>query len=1152
MTVLRTGRLVGSVTIGTALLSSSVPIVESFSLSGPPPLPLAGQLRTSGRMGIDGRSGTSIHIVVDRAPSGAGRIASVLVPGEGGFAKGVLPFPAFGQPQTLPPPHLPLVETEAARAVPNMPVPDASFLVAAPFGVPSLASMYPLPSPLVPSLGEQVAARDPMPLPDGAERQSLAAGPDAPHWQNDLTFRDPRLSDRLPSATLFVPPDPAPGLSARLGQAPEAAPATPTSDGRPEPVAALPSVAGGGDASAADPKIARLTTPGAGSIAPVPTSEPHPTALSAGGMTVPSHAGTGRPAISYDDELILQIQVRGAPGNDTIVAYGTRSGVYLPLGELARILDLAIVVSDDGHYASGWFLSEDRRLTINLRQNELTLNNQQLALPPDLAQPFEGEMFVEAEALGMLFPLQVVPDLRAQAVLITTLEPFPFEERMRRDAERSRLAGRSENAEGDRWARQETPWVPLSYPLSDVELRAQADRSRGTRGEIDLRMSGDLAWMTAQTYLAATSRDGLVGALVELGRRDADGDLLGPLQATEFRFGDVATTAMPLGLRGAVGRGGYVTNQPIENGTVFDRIDLRGVLPDGYEVELYRNDILLASTRASINGQYEFLQVPLDYGLNVLRIVFYGPQGQRREEVRRLNVGDGRLGPGQLQYSVGAVQRAINLLGVHGPDFQPPARFGDWQATAEISYGLSRYLTLEGSTAVYEDLGRGRWLATGGVRTGLGSLAFRGDIGLSSSGGQAYNLSVSGRLPGGAFVLSHSEYGGLFDDEVRSISGDLLTRATEVDLNTSVSVGRLGIPLSIRARHLVFRDGQSQASASLRGSMRVPGAIVSGTWDYVRTTSPGVPDFNQLVGSFDLGTFSRSRTQMRASLIYRLVPDVALTVVGAEIDHRLGDGLVLRASGSYSLADHGLTVSSSAVKEFSRFTLALDGQVSLKTQVYSVAFRIGFSFGRDPVQSRWFIASPGASSSGAAALRAFHDVDGDQVFTSADRPVPAAEFIAFNLTSTADEDGLARLTGLSNGTRVSLQLDPASLPDILMAPVTRGIEIVPRAGRFHVADFPIVNLGEIEGVVNFADDAVARGVSGLRIGLQNARGEIEEWTRTERGGYFFYERARPGRYHLILDPEQAQRLGICLTAPVELTVGPEGDVARADFAVIRC
>ena len=115
-----------------------------------------------------------------------------------------------------------------------------------------------------------------------------------------------------------------------------------------------------------------------------------------------------------------------------------------------------------------------------------------------------------------------------------------------------------------------------------------------------------------------------------------------------------------------------------------EQIDLRGILPSGYEVELYRNDILVGSIARAANDQYEFLEVPVDYGLNVFRLVFYGPQGQRREEVRRITVGDGRLAKGQFEYDASVVQRGENLLGVRGPNFNPIEGFGRWQAAAQL------------------------------------------------------------------------------------------------------------------------------------------------------------------------------------------------------------------------------------------------------------------------------------------------------------------------------------------------------------------------------------------------------------------------------------------------------------------------------------
>ena len=112
-------------------------------------------------------------------------------------------------------------------------------------------------------------------------------------------------------------------------------------------------------------------------------------------------------------------------------------------------------------------------------------------------------------------------------------------------------------------------------------------------------------------------------------------------------------------------------NIPIDRGSVFDKIDLRGELPIGYEVELYRNDVLIGSVSDGVDGRYEFTQVPLEFGLNVPRLVFYGPHGERREEVRQINAGQERLAPGEFEFGVSAVQQDENLIPIDRQEIGP-------------------------------------------------------------------------------------------------------------------------------------------------------------------------------------------------------------------------------------------------------------------------------------------------------------------------------------------------------------------------------------------------------------------------------------------------------------------------------------------------
>lgn len=872
--------------------------------------------------------------------------------------------------------------------------------------------------------------------------------------------------------------------------------------------------------------------------------------LSTGKTTIPSTQA--EPIFSFDDELILQLRVKGIDATDTIIAYGTRDGLYLPLGELARILDLAIRISDEGHYASGWFLDETRTVTINLREGNLIASGKVRPLARQEAQAFDGELFLRSDIFAEILPLKLEPSLRSQSILLTTLEPFPFEERMLRSAQRGRLETRQDSVAEEEWHREETPWLLVSVPISDVEMRAVADSPKGGRLETDLRMSGDLALMTAQTFFSATTRDGLIASLVQLGRRDADADLLGPLKATEFQFGDVGSASMPVGLRGRAGRGAYITNRSLESASVFEQVDLRGVLPTGYEVELYRNGVLIESLTRSANGQYEFLQVPVDYGLNVFRLVFYGPQGQLREEVKRITVGDGRLAVGELEYEFSAVQRDANLFGVRGPDFRPREGYGNLQATGRFSYGLSKGLTAIASLAGYEANGSYQLTSTAGLRTSLQSLALRLDGAFASDGGFALGGGGSKRIAGGSLTVSHFEYGGGFIDELRNSSGEPLARATELTFNTTLKLGLPPIPLVSRARYVAFQDGRTATSAAIRGSTRAFGMLISNSFEYSSNSASGGSTITQLLGNFDLATFNRSRLQLRGSIGYRLLQGPELSNISAEADYQIDDRTVISAQANYSFNGGGPAFGASAIKEFDRFSVALDGSYSLGVGSYAAALRVGFSFGRDPVREKFYLTRPGQASFGAASVRAFHDIDGDGMFGEKDVPLPDVDIAVFNNVARTDEEGLARLDRLGNGNRMNIQVDPTSLPDIMMAPIERGIEIIPRPGRFHITDFPIVALSEVEGTVAFEGDAGNRGVSGIKLRLVDDSGEVRGLARSGRGGYFFIEQIKPGVVRLELDPEQAGSLGLCLAERLSFEISSAGETYYENLRVRLC
>ena len=871
-------------------------------------------------------------------------------------------------------------------------------------------------------------------------------------------------------------------------------------------------------------------------------------------LSPPAAEQAGTP-FTAQDELVLELQIEGANRRDTIIAYGRLPEVYLPFGLISRLLDLAISTSPDGRHASGWILSETRTLSLTAGQGFAVLEGREIAIDEEAVVGFDGELYVRPSVLELILPVEVEVDLRAQSVAIATLEVFPFQARQCRDGRRGLLESQGTANDVTEFPRAHTPYLLASMPKADLELRAMSDQIRGERLEGELYFAGDLATASAEILLAAASNDGLTAALMEIGRDNPDGGMLGPLDATSFALGDIQTVQQPVGLRNSFGRGFRISNAALDTQSVFDEIDLRGVLQDGYEVELYRNGVLLGSTARAVNGQYEFLGVPVDFGINAFRLVFYGPQGQQREEVRTIRVGDGRVRKGELVYDLGVVQNERTVLDVRREGAIVPPYAGGWRAIAKASYGLSQSLTTVASASFDEEAVNGQELAgTIGLRTGFGSTGLRFDAAFASGGGRAFVGGLNGRFGNTNFTVNHGEYSGGFVDELLAPGRRALSRATDVNLSTSLDLSeQLFVPVVARARRIEYDDGAFENRVGLRGSIRKGDFLFSNSAEYVSFETAEGFEAEQAIGVFDLTAARGENTRVRASFEYEILPTLEPNAVSLVADRNFGEHFLLQAGAGYRFDGSSLTTSASVLTRLGKTTLALEADYDFRRKSHAVALRWGLSFGRS--SRGFYVDHLSRARLGAVEVRAFHDRNADGVRNEDEAIFPDLAFFSPSETVLTDDRGYAMITGLPEHRPTKIQLDMATLPDITLVPAEPGLEIVPRRGRTHSAEFAIVSVGEVEGTVVFVSGSDEQAVGGVRLGLKPLDTEGEtRWLRSETDGYAYFEQVRPGRYAIVLDPEQAKGLGICLIEDSEslIEVEPEGGAYAFSARISRC
>jgi len=863
-------------------------------------------------------------------------------------------------------------------------------------------------------------------------------------------------------------------------------------------------------------------------------------------------------ALRDEDLLLVELRVDRLSVTDSLPVYQTPTGeVLVPLGEMARLLDLDLVVSPSERRITGTIGESRRSLVIDVASDTARLGGQPLPFRARQLLFTPTDAYLPADLLPAIFPATAEFNPNELSLVFTTREKFPIQQRMER---LSRIRGLTPEVESrDDATRLSIPYRLATAPTFDVSADTGTDtRPPKLPTRYDIRMAGDLLWSSFQGYLGSDANGRPTSARVLFERRNPDGGELGPLDATRASLGDTFTPSLAIGARSVGGRGFSFTTQEVEQASVFDRIDLRGELPIGYDVELYVNDVLRGGQQTPVQGRYEFRDVPLVRGVNVIRIVSYGPRGERSEQTRIIRVGGGALPKGELALEAGVIQQDRTVIDIGRESIVPTPGEGDLRAVVGASYGLTENFTAVAGFATYTpSTGSRRVLGTAGVRTGIAGTAVTLDAAYENKGGYGGSLGLAGSLFKIPVVGRHAEYRKGFVDEALPFGGDgrALVRYSEISSDIAIPQGTSGqIPISLRAQREQYADGSTSISGGVRTSVSIGSVATSASLDYVRTATPGQPTTKSMVGNITASTFAAYQWQLRGSFDYDLLPKVVARAISITADRDVADGTALRFGFGQSFSgDKQSTIQAGAIRRFGFADVSIVGDYSRPKGDWRIGLNVGFSFIYDPIRKRYRMTRPGAASGGNLAVRSFIDRDGDGRFTEGDEPVKGLGVAGGIANVTTDETGGALVTGLGAGrtARVQLSLDGLENPYVTAPPLD--VTVVPRPGRTGILPVPLTPTGEVLARVSYRKpDGSVVGLSAVRLVAipEGARGRRAEAV-TEFDGSVIFEKMPAGDYRLELDPEQAERLKMEFVAPITFNVPIDGGFVPDIAAMIR-
>ncbi|WP_235067996.1 carboxypeptidase regulatory-like domain-containing protein [Micavibrio aeruginosavorus] len=843
-------------------------------------------------------------------------------------------------------------------------------------------------------------------------------------------------------------------------------------------------------------------------------------ALMSCAMVVARNAGAQDDGYYIDgpEELIFSVMVPPYVLSSGIIAYQNDVRFYLPVVTLANLFDFG-VESDLGRgVVSGWALEEGRTFSIDVERKTFEVAGKRETLG-DL-DVLSGDavdstdMYVEIGVLNKIWPVELGINISMLAVEVSSDQKLPFMQKMERQDKRemqlemrkTRLAAK----------RSDLPFVPTPYrafslPFVDLDTEWGYDSDEDdTTGTLRLTGVNDLGYFQADYTTTLGYKNGELEEPDNIRlrfSREAQGEdsLFAGIRHVEW--GDTRARHSTLIENGTSGRGVYVTSTDRARDGEYDITTVEGIGTPGWEVELYRNGELLDFQIVDARGEYRFEDVPLNFGNNRIRLVFYGPQGQIRERIENYSFGSGMVEPGQFQYSLSAVDANEDLIRLSDDNVDNPEGVA---YSGRASYGLTRGLTVFATTSqtpTRDDDTHNYVTGGAALSTALGLFQAEGYKQLD--GGQAIDLRYNTEWKGVNVALRTALYND-FESADAGFGDGALKRDHEGDLSRNFKLPFGLLTLGLNAREEENKIGDTRTSYRTRQSLSFAGVRLGNT----TTTSLTDGSHSTSTGQVSVNV-RQQRWLLRSQLDYDIFPERDITNVQNELRYSEPEGFFAALNLNHNFVESQSSVGVQLGYDFEKFLGSVESRWQ-QDEGFSVLMRASTALAPLGPNGNYTMTSDRQSAVAPVRGRVFLDQDGDGLFDEGEQPLQHAQIMVGSYNGANETDEYGQTINYGTAYRLSnVMLDDGSLEDPYYRSGSEGFSVFLRPGVVPSFDFPVVVTGAIDGMVARPDGTP---VQGMRLELVNKDGGVVMTTDSAYDGYYTFEFVAPGTYTVRADP----------------------------------
>jgi hypothetical protein len=840
-------------------------------------------------------------------------------------------------------------------------------------------------------------------------------------------------------------------------------------------------------------------------------------------------------AANPDEQFLLDVKLHQYRLGDGVRAYNTPQGTCLVFGDFLTTLDVPMKIDLSAKKASGWAFKESNTISIDEGAGVVDYGGKSEKLAPtDIRETPEG-WCVDAAALSRWFGIGVKPVTSGSALILETEAKLPVELALEREKRAANLHKASFNLAS-------LPQVRLPYrmwraPALDFVVSAGMTYSAETGTKVDRRTSvyaaGEIARLSYNAQIATDEKGVPASLRLQAYRSDPDGELLGPLHATHFGFGDVVGLATRLSGSATSGRGAVVTNQPVVSPTSFDRTRFEGDLPAGWDAELYRNGELLAFSHGDERQRYVFDDVQLMYGENQISIVLYGPQGQVRTRDEVINVGQDNVPPGKTWYWAGVNQPGRDLVSLGDDPISPTEP--RLQAALSVEHGLDERTSVGVLARTMLLADQRVTFVEGTVRRSFGSALVEVGVSKESSGGTAARAQLLAKL--GSLNVSGE---AVIAKDFHLQDGPATSQKDfRLALDSPIRLGRTIIPAHADVHFVSRPDGSSQLDAAGRLAATIDRFNLAAQVRYTRQYLAKGPAPPADVVADLIGTGRVGPVRVRGAATFEVNGKSRFR--GAELTGywSASDNVDWEGTLAYDGPQHRARARVSHINRFNGLALAITGEAATDGSV-AVGFNLNFSL--DPANGFSLSRLPLASA-GSVRAKVYRDLNDNGIADPGEPAEKGAIITAGHSVAKqpTNADGTVMVAGLATFTPITVGIDRSSLGDPMLAPRKALQVVVPRPGVPAEVDIGLVSSGDIEGAIVKNGGL---GFEGVDLELVDPSGAVVGTARTDYDGYFLFEGVPYGSYRVRIAKASAEAIGVPQDLNLQATVNDNEPVAR--------